>query len=166
MKINFNVNESIVDIVNNTLKSDDQEIEIEFYSTEKENIYKIDIKDKYFDSWGNLYVDGIYENDKFIKVSFIKIETAWSGFTYEIIERIGVTQVTYIGPYLGLLSQNLIPKLTPINLLQSKITSSISCAKTLEEYVNHRKKIVELKKTIGDDSYVQEHPKVIYDLLK
>lgn len=76
----------------------------------------------------------------------IEIETFWSKFKYTIYERRGLVSVKYEGAYHGLLAQNLLPKLTPIELENEMVTTSLKGGKlTYKEYSVLQKKFKEFK---------------------
>ena len=79
----------------------------------------------------------------------VEIETFWSKFRYTIYQRKGLVTVKYEGAYNGLLAQNLLPPLTPIDLENEVVTTSLKGGKlTYKEYSLLQKKFQEFKSTL------------------
>lgn len=76
----------------------------------------------------------------------IEIETFWSKFKYTIYEKKGLVSVKYEGAYNGLLTQNLLPKLTPVDIENEVVTTSLKGGKlTYKEYRVLQEKFREFK---------------------
>ena len=82
----------------------------------------------------------------------IEIETFWSKFRYTIWQRGSQVFVRYNGAFNGLLAQNLIPKLTPVDLENEVVTTSLKSGHpkpiTYKEYKEIHRKLQEFKSTL------------------
>lgn len=103
---------------------------------------------------------------------YIHIITDLSNFEYEIFPLGFHTFVKYEGAYMGLLEQNLLPTLTPVNLLEAKVASSLTrdlrYDYTLKEYIVIRESFVSYKKQAGLGLYTNQytHPRCVTDLVE
>ena len=124
MKIQFEIKERLADILNQLLHSD-------FWITEVEEIDNgkklIKIRDFAYPLEATAEVSS---NEIFMK-------TAWSKYTYRLVEKNGVCWCEYDGAYRGLLEQKLLPIITPKeNILDQPVSSSLfgNEHKPLREY--------------------------------
>lgn len=82
----------------------------------------------------------------------VEIETFWSKFRYTIYEKNGKVYVRYTGAFNGLLAQNLLPGLTPVDLENEVVTTSLKSGHpkpiTYKEYELMQKKLQEFKATL------------------
>lgn len=123
---------------------------------------KYTLMDKDFFSFAKCFVI----NEKFASsVQTIVITTAWSEFSYKITTCADGVFVTYEGAYRGLLSQNLLPKLTPVDLMSAKVKSSLNNYDTLSEYVVVQEKLHSFKKEEGFQVNVHVHPRCVHEIL-
>ena len=154
MIIRFNVKESFETVMTSLTTSN-----------ESWKVVKIDSVE---DTW---YLEDLYFPESSARISVnryggVTIKTAWSDFIYSINEEDDGCSVVYEGAYMGLLSQNLIPKLTPINLLESEVKSSLTGWTTLDKYIESREIFHSFKKE--NEMYINNfiHPKVVNELVK
>lgn len=100
----------------------------------------------------------------------MEIETYWSKFLYRIETRSGITTCTYEGSYRGLLSQNLLPTLTPTGEFLNARTESegTNTYASLAEYAQFAQEIYDLRMVMADKGMARRpeghcHPRCIWD---
>lgn len=157
MRIQFEIKESLPEIYENLVHSDEWEAVVEEYSGKK----IVSLKDT------------TYKLEAFADVfdSHIFIKTAWSKYTYRIYTQNSEVWCEYIGAYRGLLEQKLLPKITPKeSLLDCEVLDSSLLGnkkKTLREYAEDNVKLKTFRRqhfNEADNGYSPlDHPHKVYD---
>lgn len=156
MRIQFEIRESLVDILDQLMHSD-------FWTTEikedESGIRTIKIKDLAYN------LEAVAE----VKGNEVFIQTALSKYTYRIYESKGECWCEYVGAYRGLLEQKLLPIITPKeNLLECEVLDSSLLGgkqKTLREYAEDNLKLKRFREqNFGDIGFSKaDHPRRVYD---
>lgn len=156
MKIQFEIKESLANILDQLMHSDFWATEIQ----EKESGKKtIEIKDLAYNLEA---VAEVTDNEIFFK-------TALSKYTYRFFEVKGDYWCEYVGAYRGLLEQKLMPLITPKeNLLECEVLESSLLGgkqKTLREYAEDNLKLKRFREqNFGDSGFSKaDHPHWVYD---
>ncbi|WP_080904404.1 hypothetical protein [Parabacteroides sp. Marseille-P3160] len=158
MRIQFEIKENLPEITAGLLHSEKW---LTLIKEERDDYKKLTIKDPYFDSAASVE---IFKDE-------IRIQTAWSNYSYRIYKLGDAVWCEYVGAYRGLLEQNLLPVLTPKkSILGSTVLNSSLLGNephTLQQYSKENMKL----KTFRRDNFEKEteltspkdHPKVVYD---
>lgn len=156
MRIQFEINESLANLVDQLTHSD-------FWATEilEDKLGKRVIKIK----------DLAYHQEAVAEVTCkeIFIRTALSKYTYRIYETDGSYWCEYVGAYRGLLEQKLLPVITPKeSLLECEVLDSSILGgkqKTLREYAEDNLKLKRFREeNFGDNGFSRaDHPRHVYD---
>lgn len=156
MRIQFEIKESLVDILDQLTHSDFWATEIKEDESGKKIIK---IKDLAYN------LEAVAE----VKDNEILIKTALSKYTYRICEINGESWCEYVGAYRGLLEQKLLPVITPKeNLLECEVLDSSLLGgkqKTLREYAEDNLKLKRFRQqNFGDVRFSKaDHPRRVYD---
>ena len=149
--ITFKITETIEEILNE-MKTSSHWTFIE----QSENVFEL--KDNDFDSWAKV--------SYFPLTKSIFIDTAWSNYSYQISEYNSICHVYYEGAYNGLLEQWLLPTLTPVNIMEAEVKSSLLEDKcTMAEFISVREKFMQFKKTVNNH-IGHTHPKCVFNCIK
>lgn len=158
MRIQFEIKEKLLDVINEIMHSDRWVTEV------KEKLVgrlSIAMKDQTYESFATAE---IYDKE-------VVIQTAWSKYTYRIYMLGGSVWCEYSGAYRGLLEQTLLPTLTPKEgLLESEVTDSSLFGKDhkkLREYAEENLKLKKFRRAnFGEDrngTAEFDHPRKVYD---
>ncbi len=159
MRIQFEINENLSDIVNEILKCE------RWTTVIKEEISGrklVVIRDQSYASEASVE---IYARE-------VNIKTAWSSYTYRLFTVGDSVWCEYNGAYRGLLEQKLLPSITPKeSLLDSEVLDSSLYAghekKKLREYAEDNVKLKQSRRQNFNEDRVGvapfDHPKKVYD---
>ena len=159
MRIQFEIKESLINILDQLMHSDFWATEIKEDESGKKIIK---IKDLAYNLEAVAEVMG---NEIFIR-------TALSKYTYRIYEVKGECWCEYVGAYRGFLEQKLLPIITPKeNLLECEVLDSSILGgkqKTLREYAEDNLKLKKFREqNFGNNGFSKaDHPRRVYDELK
>jgi hypothetical protein len=130
MKITFEISQSINDLLEYCQTNKYYDFEMAKDENEIPYRNKARLIDIQFD---NSYAEIIWKDN------YMLIYTAWSGFKYEIFKKNNRTYCTYDGAVKGLLNQNLIPHITPIEDIYECVCHSSTHGWTnLRQYLDAR----------------------------
>ena len=156
MRIQFEIKESLINILDQLMHSDFWATEIKEDESGKKIIK---IKDLAYNLEAVAEVMG---NEIFIR-------TALSKYTYRIYEVKGECWCEYVGAYRGFLEQKLLPIITPKeNLLECEVLDSSILGgkqKTLREYAEDNLKLKKFREqNFGNNGFSKaDHPRRVYD---
>ena len=156
MRIQFEIKESLINILDQLMHSDFWATEIKEDESGKKIIK---IKDLAYNLEAVAEVMG---NEIFIR-------TALSKYTYRIYEVKGECWCEYVGAYRGFLEQKLLPIITPKeNLLECEVLDSSILGgkqKTLREYAEDNLKLQKFREqNFGNNGFSKaDHPRRVYD---
>ena len=156
MRIQFEIKESLANILDQLTHSDFWATEIKEDESGKKNIKIKDIAN-------NLEAEAeVGDNEIFIR-------TALSKYTYRICQVGDECWCEYVGAYRGLLEQKLLPMITPKeNLLECEVLESSLLGgkpKTLREYAEDNLKLKKFREqNFGTNGFSKaDHPRRVYD---
>lgn len=133
MKIQFEIKEKLPEIIAEILNSEKWQTALH---EKAPGLQRVTIKDPHFNSKASI---DIWEKE-------IHIRTAWSNYTYRIVDKGDITVCEYIGAYRGLLEQTLLPKITPrMNILDSLVFESTLTGNKEETLRNYSTENMKLK---------------------
>ena len=156
MRIQFEIKESLVNILDQLSNSDFWATEIKEDESGKKTIK---IKDLTYN------LEAVAE----VKDNEIFIKTALSKYTYRIYKVKDECWCEYVGAYRGLLEQRLLPMITPKeNLLECEVLDSSILGgkpKTLRQYAEDNLKLKKFREqNFGDTGFSKaDHPRRVYD---
>lgn len=157
MRIQFEIKESLPEIYENLIHSDQWLAEVTEFPGKK----TVSLKD----------VTYKFEASADVFDSHIFIKTAWSKYTYRIYNQGEEVWCEYVGAYRGLLEQKLLPKITPKeSLLDCEVLDSSLLGnkkKTLREYAEDNMKLKAFRRqnfNEANNGYSPfDHPLLVYD---
>lgn len=167
MKISFKIKETIPDLIADLKAGDGKHWNLEPFQSEVEGYEFIRIVDMDFPGSAALFGCELTEHS-----NAAVLKTAWSDYSYEFFESKDIlTTCTYIGAYRGLLEQWLLPKITPVNIWDEYVESSLGIPKIghiimFRQYIQRQSELYDRRIENRTVFSGHRHPRIVADFLK